>query len=131
MVYALFHLDDKREAIVYERIIDANESKAKALTYRKRLNGALRQWLTLFELESRDKLDEKINLKVLDHGCGWGIFLMEASGPGIKAFGFDPTPWKAEWAKKHGILLLESEEELFENAPFNLVVSLSAIPDYL
>ena len=125
MVYTLYHLDDKREGLVYNRILDNEASLQKVLTVGRRA-GDLQRWLSLLTLVNKQKLGDP-NLKVLDYGCGWGTFLQVAQGPGVSVVGFDATSWKMEWARKQGITIFNSEKELFNEGPFDICVSTSVL----
>lgn len=125
MVYTLYYLDDEREAIVYNRIIDPEVSRAKVLTVGRRM-GDLKRWLNLLALVN-DSKPAKLDLKLVDYGCGWGTLLQVAQGPGVMAVGFDVTSWKVAWARKQGITICNSEEELLAKAPFDLCVSTSVL----
>ena len=125
MIYSLYHLDDKREKIVYERIIDTEISKMKVLTLGRRIADG-RKWLKLLSLID-DSKQETVNLKVIDFGCGWGNLLLVAKGPGVLAIGFDVTSWKVAWAREQGITICESEKELMGYAPFDIGIMTSVL----
>lgn len=125
LIYSLYHLDSNGENIVYNRVINSSVSKEKILTYGRRM-GDLKRWLNLLavaKLKGRDK----IKLKVLDYGCGWGTFLQVAGGPGVTAIGFDVTSWKVSFAQEQGVTVCETEGELDKHAPFDLCLSTSVL----
>ncbi len=125
MIYSLYHLDDNQEFILYKDIISQEKSMKKIMTIGRR-NGDHKRWLSLLSLVNKSK-PKDINLKVADYGCGWGTFLQTANGPGITTIGFDVTPWKIEYARQHGILICENEEEFINNGPYDLCISTSVL----
>jgi SAM-dependent methyltransferase len=120
MIYSLFHLDDERESILYNRVISPEISKSKILTWGRRFSD-LQRWMGLLEL-SRISWSSQLEIKILDYGCGWGTQLMVTQGPGVTAVGFDVTSWKLDWGRQQGITIVDSEDELFKWAPFDLCI---------
>ena len=125
MVYSLYHLDDAKELIVYNRIIDTEVSRNKVLTIKRKLSDLKRcqNLLTLTNI----KRHNKVNLKVLDYGCGWGTLLLTVKGLGIDVVGFEPASYKADWARKQGLYICNSEEKLFTKAPYDICISTSVL----
>jgi SAM-dependent methyltransferase len=125
MIYSLYHLDDEIEALVYNWIIDPETSLEKALTVSRRRKD-LKRWLGLLSLVEESN-PGRINLKVMDYGCGFGTLLLVAQGPGVQVVGFDVTEWKVGWAREQGLTICESVKELEAYAPFDLCISTSVL----
>lgn len=125
MVYSLYHLDDETEALVYNRIIDPDASLAKVLTVSRRIKD-LKRWRGLLSLVNKSR-PGRIDLKVIDYGCGWGTLLMVARGPGVQVVGFDVTEWKVAWARDQGLTICTSVKELEAYAPFDVGISTSVL----
>lgn len=119
--YAPIVLDDAREAIVYNEIIDADKSRAKILSVGRKRGDLMRAYRLLSLVDSAEQL------KLLDYGCGWGSLLRLAEGLGIRGIGFDATSWKTDWARRNGVTILASREEVAREAPFDLAVSTSVL----
>ncbi len=125
MVYSLYHLDDRGEALVYNRIIDKDRSKAKILTTRRRM-ADLERWMNLLSLDVGQR-SGKLDLKILDYGSGWGTMLLTAKGPGVTAIGFEVAGHKAQWARDNGITVYGSMDEVYAKAPFDILIATSVI----
>jgi len=121
MIYSLYHLNDELESFVYNDLIDVQFSKSKALSLTKTRANLVR-WLNLLYLAKNGG-----NIRVLDYGCGWGSFLLVAQGPGIECVGFDVTPWKVSWARDQGLTVVDSEDLLYQYAPFDICVSTAVL----
>lgn len=121
MIYSLYHLDDRAEAVVYDRIIDSDASLALASTVSRRIRD-LKRWLDLLSLINRSR-PGRIDLNVVDYGCGWGTLLMVAHGPGVKVVGFDVTETRVAWAREQGLTICRSAKELETYAPFDIAIS--------
>lgn len=125
MIYSLYKLEDAKEVIVYNRIIDLEKSKDKVLSDGRR-RADLKRWENLSRLAGEEKPDMK-DLKILDYGCGWGTLLLTAKRAGVETIGFEVASKKVEWARQKGLTIYDSEEELFKNAPFDICVSTSLL----
>ena len=125
MIYGLYHLDDETEALVYNHLIDPDASLDKVLTIPKRISD-LQNWMGLLSVMKTSR-PGKIDLKVLDYGCGWGTLLLAARGPGVEVVGFDVTGWKIAWARDQGLTICTSVQELEAHAPFDVAISTSVL----
>ncbi|MBA4367885.1 MAG: hypothetical protein C0403_09640 [Desulfobacterium sp.] len=117
MIYSLYCLNAENENLVYERIIDHDVSRRKIMAVNRRRYD-VGVWIGLL-----DRLQvygtEHLDIKIVDYGCGWGTLLLAAEGPGVKAFGFDVTSWKINWAREQGLTIFDNEESLAQEAPFD------------
>ncbi|HJM82059.1 MAG TPA: class I SAM-dependent methyltransferase [Nitrospinota bacterium] len=125
LIYSLTHLYPEGEEQVYNKIINAKVSREKIMTWGRR-TGDLKRWSELLAVAGK-KGKEKIDVKLLDYGCGWGTLLQVASGPGVTAVGFDVTSWKVAFAREQGVTVCTQESELSKYAPFDLLVSTSVL----
>jgi trans-aconitate methyltransferase len=117
MVYTHYKLDTENENLVYERIIDHDASRKKIMAVNRRRYdvGVWSGLLDRLQIYGTEHLD----IKIVDYGCGWGTLLLAAEGPGVKAFGFDVTSWKINWAREQGLTIFDNEESLAQEAPFD------------
>ena len=125
MSYSLYHLDDHQESLVYNHIIDHEISKSRALTLEKRLE-CIKIWLILLALIDYPQ-GNILKIKLLDYGCGWGTLLQVAQGPGMETVGYEVSKPQMTWCREKGIIICNSEEELYEKAPFDICVSTSVL----
>lgn len=125
MIYSLYHLDDETESLVYNRIIDPDASLDKVLTVSRRIKD-LQCWLGILSLVNQAQ-PGKMDLKLMDYGCGWGTLLLTARGPGVQVVGFDVTGFKVNWARSQGITMCTSVQDLMTYAPFDVVISTSVL----
>ena len=90
MIYSLYKLDDERESIVYNRIIDTEVSRSKVLKIGRKLSD-LKRWQNLTAL-TYSKKNTEFNIKLLDYGCGWGTLLLTAKRAGVEVKSSVPQP---------------------------------------
>jgi len=119
-VYSQHRLVDELAGYLYGKVIDHVHSKAKVLGSVKRRR-LLKLWSELFTLTTSDR--DKISLRVLDFGCGWGEFLMVAQSPGVACLGFEIDQEKKSWAESQGISITDDERELDSAGPFDVIVA--------
>lgn len=79
MAYSARALDEEREAILYNEIIDEERSRAKVLSAARK-RGDLLRLLKLLSL-----VEDAGDLRLLDFGCEWGTLLAVAEGAGVEA----------------------------------------------
>lgn len=118
-IYARTMLSDNLTKYLYERVIDSEQSKIKIYTPTKML-GLLKTWTDLFTLQVQGS-QKKINIKVLDYGCGWGDFISVASAPGVNCMGFETDSRKATFVREMGTKVVEAEEDINAAAPFDII----------
>jgi 2-polyprenyl-3-methyl-5-hydroxy-6-metoxy-1,4-benzoquinol methylase len=72
------------------------------------------QWIRVLNNRYKRKLIEKFESsgRILDYGCGTGEFLRELKVSGWETIGFEPAEKAAEIAKRYGIMMVESLDQI-------------------
>lgn len=117
--YTATLLVDHLLSYLYEHAIDHDKSRAK-IFIPSRSFLLQQQWSRLLELILSDQ-SEKLDLRILDYGCGWGNFLEIARAPGINCFGYELDRVKIEWARQRNLIIFDDEKEIVAQAPYDLI----------
>lgn len=117
--YSLYRLTPELLDKLYNQCIDLQVSQAKIYKAGKRKD-YLRVWSKLFDLWSTGKVDETVNLHLLDYGCGWGDFMSTAQMPGVTCIGLEYDQRKVSYVRKLGFQVVDSPDELEEFSPVDL-----------
>jgi len=119
--YSQYQLADDLLERLYREVINHDMSLSKIFRLEKR-RMLTRYWSDILALLI--SLNGKPStIKILDLGCGWGDFLVTASGPGIQLFGIEPDRKKADFARQLGIRIFNPEDEAEEETPFDIILS--------
>lgn len=94
--------------------------------YIQKYSDEIDYWNLVYDerLENIEKLHNLFPLKLLDIGCGAGFFLSRAKERKWDVLGIEPSKLAADYAKKHGIKVLEN---FFEKIDFSNISKFHAI----
>jgi SAM-dependent methyltransferase len=77
----------------------------------------LKVWTEVFPRVAADA--ERISIKALDFGCGWGAYMKTVQYYGIECFGFDFDCTKAAFVRDQGMTMIAEPEAA---APFDMII---------
>lgn len=118
-VYSRHLLDAQYLHMIYEKVLSPSHDRnyAHSFTYLKAMTAIYH--LLLFTLDEAAYKDRVV--KVLDYGAGWGQFLEVAKNPRNEVYGFETSPERNNYMKSKGITVLESRQEILDNAPYDII----------
>lgn len=129
MVYCPHVWSDETLRKIYELTIDHEKSREKIFSIDKR-SALVREWEMILRVASIFGRRNLKDFKLIDFGCGWGDFLEVTAGAGVQALGFDDDFLKTEEARKRGLAIARSTEELKSFGPVDVFV-LNAVIEHL
>ncbi|MFL5582472.1 MAG: class I SAM-dependent methyltransferase [Gemmatimonadaceae bacterium] len=81
-----------------------------------------RVWLGLLTLLARAR-PGRIDVRVLDLGCGWGDVLAIARAPGVTTVGVELNAEQAEHARSFGAVVVGDVADIAAHGPFDVVIA--------
>lgn len=101
---------------LYEEVIDPDRAYLESLPA-PRLAHQLH-----FAAGLLNRLSARADIRILDYGCGYGAIVLGLQGPNVQCVGFEPFQPPAESARKRGVTVVSSTDELGGFGPFDGVL---------
>ncbi len=128
--YAMELLPDGLVGRLYEQCIDHEASRFKIFS-KSRVIIHHKRWATILAHVTTCGAD-KLDLKLLDYGCGWGDFLEAAQSPGVSGYGVEQDRIKIAWARERGLEIHEDEQAVASAGSYDVIHAhqvLEHVPD--